>query len=272
MIATEPVPSMAEGILPAAFFDWISLGSSMVQPEDVPAAELIAVITRFVQLSALVRSRLLKDGQTETSDILRQALKIEQDLDDWERRQEGHWLFREEHAKAGFFPSDAVFEGCYHVYADMWTARVWTNYRFARILVNQLLLEGAERFPVVGGSLISTDQQKRSLDVIKRFARDTFVSAPTHYRHPKLGRTQRELVEVTKGGAGIGAAQIPTLLFQLKVAGAAPGVPYSYHAWALEMLRTIFADTGMLQARRLGDILEKVKAVSPRMTMKLEEG
>ncbi|KAK1756191.1 white-opaque regulator 1 [Echria macrotheca] len=271
MIPTEPVPSMAQGILPPAFFDWIHLGSSTAVPEDVPAVQLIAIIARFVQLAALIRSRLLKDGRSETLDILKQALEIERELDEWETRQQDPWLFREERVGGNFFPPDAVFEGCYHVYTDMWTARVWTNYRFARILVNQLLVEAIERFPTTAPSLLSADQQRRSLDVIRRVARDTLVSTPTHYRHPRLERRHRELVEKTSGGAEIGAVQIPTLLFQLKVAAAAPGVPHSYYVWAREMLRTVFADTGMLQARRLGDILEKARPASPPAFIKLED-
>ncbi|KAK5654099.1 hypothetical protein OQA88_7530 [Cercophora sp. LCS_1] len=257
MIPTCPVPSMGQGILPPTFFEQISFGSTMATAEDMPSAELIGLLSRFVQLSARVRSQLLKDGQPETASVLREALDIEKHLDSWERNQAGIWVVVEEQVEGDFFPADAVFEGSYHAYADMWTARVWTNYRFARILVNQLLLEAIERFPGSSLPIVSAEQQQKSYDVIKRVSRDTLVSIPTHYRHPRLKRQHRELIEKTRGGAGIGAAQIPTLLFQLKVAGAAPGVPYKNWAWALAMIRTIWADTGMLQARRLGDLLEK---------------
>ncbi|KAK4455939.1 white-opaque regulator 1 [Podospora aff. communis PSN243] len=267
LVPTQPVPSMAEGILPPSFVEFAALGSSMASPEDMPGAELLNLISRFVQLSAYVRSRLFKDGQPEAFGIMRNALDIEQRLEDWERRQEGIWTFTEERAEKDFFPPGTVFEDCYHTYANMWTARAWTNYRFARILVNQLLLESVEHFPSTSLPLVPAAQQRRSYDTIKRVARDTFVSIPTHYRHPRLNQVHRGHFERTKGGAGIGAAQIPTLLFQLKVAGAAPGVPHSYWSWALDMMRTIWADTGMLQAKRLSDLLVKVREEPPQTTV-----
>lgn len=266
MVPTQPVPSMAEGVLPPAFIDFINLSTTMATPDDLPGVELVSIVTRFVQFSAFIRSRLLTDGRPETFGAIRKALELEEELDAWERRQEGPWTVTEDRADPGYFPPDTVFEGCYHTYANMWTARAWTNYRFARILINQLLLESVDRFPSSTLSLVSPAQQRRSYDVIKRVARDTLVSIPTHYRHPKLDIAHREHFDKTKGGAGIGAAQIPTLLFQLKVAGAAPGVPDSYWAWALAMTRTIWADTGMLQAQRLSDLLAKVKE-PPRETV-----
>ena len=270
MIPTDPVPSMGEEILPPAFLDWISLSSGMVSTPDLPSAELITVLSRFVELSASVRSRLLHDGRPETFDVIRQALGIDRELGEWEARQEGMWAVTEERMDGGFFPPDAVFEGCYHVYTDMWTARVWTNYRWARIMVNQLLLESVERFPASSLSLLSTAQQRDSLATIARVSRDTLVSIPTHYRHPRLKPVHREYFDKTKGGAGIGAAQVPTLVFQLKVAGGAPGVPNSYYSWALAMIETIFADTGMIQARRLAELLAKSRGGS-RVYVKWED-
>jgi len=273
VIPTLPVASMAEGMLPPEFFDLVNLCSSTVTAEDLPGAQLANVLSQFVQLVAFVRSRLFKDGQPETFAMIRQALEMEERLDDWERRQDGIWGCVEERADEGTFPRDAVFEGCYHTYANMWTARVWTNYRFARILTGQLLLENVDRFPSSSLPLISVGRQRQLYETIKRVARDTLVSVPTHYRHPRLDHKQCVYFDKTKGGAGIGAAQIPTLLFQIKVAGAAPGIPHSYHEWALSMIETIWADTGMLQAKRLSELLAKSRSDSrSRLLAKLEDG
>lgn len=259
MVPINPVANTGEEVLPSAVFDWIALSGSMISAPDVPAAELISILSRFVQLSAFVRSHVLHDGKPETFRMIQEALDMERQLADWETRQEGIWAVTEERADDGFFPPDAVFEGCYHVYTDMWTARVWTNYRWARIMVNQLLIESVDRFPASSLSLLSTAQQRASLATIARVARDTLVSTPTHYRHPRLKPVHRELFDKTKGGAGIGAGQIPTLIFQLKVAGGAPGVPKSYFEWAIAMMETIFSDTGMIQARRMAELLAKTR-------------
>ncbi|KAK0711451.1 hypothetical protein B0H67DRAFT_555429 [Lasiosphaeris hirsuta] len=261
LIPTSPTPTVAEGVIPNTFLDWIKLINSLASAPDKPSAELMSIISRFVQLSALVRSEPFKDGQPETFHFIREAQELDEQLSAWEQRQGGIWVVTEERVggSGDFFPADAVFEGCYHIYTDMWTARVWTHYRWARIMVNQLLLESVDRFPASSLPLVTAAKQRQSLDCIVRVARDTLVSIPTHYRHPRLERAHREYFDQTKGGAGIGAAGIPTLLFQIKVAGAAPGVPRRYWAWAVEILGTIWADTGMLQARRTGEMLSKAR-------------
>lgn len=255
LIPTQVSPNN-EQPLPQTFSGWISIVDKMVSDRDRPSAELIKKVARFVQLSAVLRSQLFVDGHPKTADVIRGALEINQDLESWERRQDGVWAVVEEHL-SDFFPDDAVFEGCYHVYDNTYIARVWNHYRWARIMVNQMLLESLDRFPASSAPLVSPEQQRRSLGCIRRLARDTLVSVPTHYRHPKLGPLHRDHFDKTKRAAGIGIAGIPTLLFEVKVAGCAPGVPDSYRTWALGILETAYRDTGMFQANALAGFLRK---------------
>ncbi|KAK3333096.1 hypothetical protein B0T19DRAFT_116647 [Cercophora scortea] len=244
------IPCLSAGIaLPDLFFDWVTLSDSLTTAEDKPSAELINTIARFVQLSAFVHSYALSDGRPKTADVILDLLSIDAALEDWERRQVGIWVVSESIGEPGFFPPDCVFENAYHTYASMWTARVWNHYRWSRNMVNQMLLDYADRYPISSAPLISAGQKQRSLECIARLSRDALVSIPTHYRHPALKRVHREYFDRTKGGAGMGAAGIPTLLFQIKVPGCAPGVPMEYRLWAMGMLETIWADTGMLQAK-----------------------
>jgi hypothetical protein len=248
-----------EGALPDTFFNWIETIDNTVSERDRPSAELIKVIARFVQLSALVRSQPHIDGHPETAALIREALEINRDLEAWEGRQEGIWTVVEERAAAdGFFPPDAVLDGCYHVYDNTYIARVWNHYRWAHTLVNQLLLESVARFPTSSAPLIPPDQQIRSLARIRQLARDILVSVPTHYRHPRLQPVHWDCFDKTKRGAVIGLAGVPTLLFGVKVAGCAPGVPARYRAWALDMLETAYRDTGMFQAKALAGFLGRV--------------
>ena len=257
LIPTNPGAASGEGPLPGIFFDWIAMSGKMVSERDRPSAELITIILRFVQLSALVRSRPLVDGQPKTTEVIRQALEIDSQLDSWERRQEGLWAVTEERVD-GFFPPQAVFDGCYHVYADMFTARVWNHYRWARIMAAQMLLESVARFPASSAPLVPPAQQQLALDRARRLARDILVSIPSHYRHPALQPSHCDYFDRTKGGAVIGIAGIPTLLFEIKVAGCAPGIPRHFRTWALGILETVWADTGMFQAKALADLLRKV--------------
>ncbi len=243
--------------LPGPFFEWISVIDKMVSAIDVPSAELLKSIVQFSQLSALVRSQPLTDGHPTTSNVIREALEINDALESWQSRQAGAWAVIEEHLD-DVFPPEAVFEGCYHVYENTYIARVWNHYRWAHTMVNQMLLESIDLFPVSSAPLVTPEQQERSLDRIRRLARDTLVSIPTHYRHPALQPVHWDYFEKTKSTTGIGFAGIPTLLFEIKVAVCAPGVSDYYRRWALGMLETAYRDTGMFQARALAGFLRKM--------------
>ncbi|KAK3368065.1 hypothetical protein B0H63DRAFT_403914 [Podospora didyma] len=247
-----------EGILPAIFLNWVATSESRATAPDSPSAKLLGIATRLVQLLASVRSHVLFDGRSGTAAMILDALQLNTQLDAWEQGQDGIWNVIEGHADDGFFPPEAVFEGHYHVYSNMWTARVWSHYRCARLSVDQLLLEAVKRYPICGQSLVSAGKQQNLLDCINRLARDTLISIPNHYRHPRLARMHRDYFDKTKGGAGIGAAGIPTLAYHIKTAGSAPGVPLRYRAWALGILDTMWADTGMFHVKALADNLSRI--------------
>jgi hypothetical protein len=235
----------------------------MVSERDKPSAELIQLLVRFVQLSTRVRSHPPVDGKPETADMIREALEINEQLGSWETRQEGPYAVEEQHVDS-VFPAEAVFDGRYHVYSSMYTARVWNHYRWGRVLVNQLLLESAKKYPASTASLFPAEQHQHAIKCITRVARDVFVSVPTHYRHPALTPTHRDRFDRTKGGAGIGVAGVPVLLFQVRMAACAPGVPRRYRAWALGMIETVYRDIGMYQAKSQADALRKLIELESR--------
>ncbi|KAM7199794.1 white-opaque regulator 1 [Rhypophila sp. PSN 637] len=255
---------VAEDNLPDIFFDWVTMCEKIASPSDKPSTDLIRIIARLVHLSAYVSRHIIADGHPKAAEVIMEALEIDVQLEAWERRQEGIWVVTEESDKAGF-PPDAVFEGSYHVYTDMWTARVWNHYRWSRIMVNEMLLRFADIYPASGRPLFSAENLLRSRSSIVRVARDVLVSIPTHYRHPRLELAHRTLLDQTSGGAGMGAAGIPTLLFQIRVAGSALSVPDSYRNWAKNILETIWANTGIPQARTQAELVSKAQeGGSPR--------
>jgi hypothetical protein len=254
------------------FFGWLSIIDKTVSEADRPSAELIKIMTRFIQLSSLVRSQPLVDGHPETADIIREALEINADLESWRTNQIGIWTFTEHHLPDSY-PPQAVLEGSYHVYDNTYVARTWNHYRWTHILTNQLLLESLSLFPTTATSLLPPDQLHRSLATIRRLARDVLVSVPTHYRHPALRPEHVERFDETKPGSGIGVSGLPTLLFQVKVAGCAPGLQEGYRAWALGVLETAYGDIGMFQANALAGFLRRMvegggegRSVSPADT------
>ncbi|KAK0732846.1 hypothetical protein B0T21DRAFT_385030 [Apiosordaria backusii] len=257
MIPSRPEPQSGEGGLPRPFQHWLSMGASMVTPTDKPSAELIFPIVELVKLSTYVRNQHFIDGQQQTTDMIRTALVLDAEFGAWEDRQDGAWAVIEEHVSDKFFPSEAVFEGRYHIYTDMYIARIWNHYRWAKIMLSQLLIESVQRFPTSSSSLISDERLQQIQDCIIRLARDILISIPTHYRHPHLRPAHLEYFDKTQGGAVIGIAGIPTLLFVIKVAGVAPGIPRHYRTWALGILETIWAKMGMFQSKLLSTMLAK---------------
>ncbi|KAH8889308.1 hypothetical protein GQ53DRAFT_825620 [Thozetella sp. PMI_491] len=257
LIPRQFIPCHVAGLsLPDTFFDWIKLGTELVPAVDRPAVDLLQILTEFVQLSAFVRGNMIVDGQSQTAGLLHQILDLEQRLDTWERQLKGVWSFSR--IRADGFPADTVFRAQFHVYTDMWTARTWSHFRWCRILVNQMLLEFRECFPLSSQGFVSGGQCKTSLETIHRLAEDTLISFPTHWRHPRMSREQRDLVDDTSGGGpGIGAAGLPSTLFHLKVAACAPGVPHDHAIWTIRTLDTVWSDMGMLQAKALADLMRK---------------
>jgi len=258
LIPSKPGLQSAEGILPGPFSQWVSMSISQCSPADRPSAELIGMVVEFVKLAAYVRSRPFVDGQPETADFIQRAFVIENQLEDWQLRQTGTWSVVEEVVDAKYFPAEAVFEGRYHVYSDMYVARVWNYYRWVRTLVNQLLLESIDRFPLSSSSIMAPTQQQLSQNCVVRLSRDTLVSLPTHYRHPKMTESQRETFDKVQGGAVIGIAGIPVLLSQTMVAACAPGIPIQYRNWARGIIETIWLHMGMYQAKEILNLVEKL--------------
>lgn len=265
LIPTHAEPHCEEA-LPESFVDWISIISETVSETDRPSVELLTTIARFVRFSALVRSQPLIDGHPTTASIIHEALEINQALDSWQERQDGTWTVVEEHI-SDFFPSEAVLDGCYHVYDNTYVARVWNHYRWAHLMVNQMLLESVEKFPKSSAPLVSGGQKQRSLDCIRRLARDILVSVPNHYRHPSLQPMHRDYFDKTKRGAMIGLAGLPTLLFEIQVAASTPSIPDRYRTWALGMLEAAYRTTGMYQAKTLAGFLRKVVERMPSRSL-----
>jgi hypothetical protein len=241
--------------LPPAFMDWISFTSLRQPPGDRPSSELAKLVARFVQISAFVRRHVLSDHNPKTAYVLRQLIRLDQDLCIWERNAttDAEWRFKR--VRDDRLPRKAVFDGEYHVYNDLWTARVWNHYRWARVLTNQMMLEFVNQYPLKSLPILSAAQQSDCYETIRQTARDTLVSVPSHWRHPLLPPEHHIPVE-KMNSAGSGAAGIPPLLFQVKVAACAPGVPAEYWEWALDFAQCVWGDMGMMHARSMMETLK----------------
>ncbi|KAF4984386.1 hypothetical protein FZEAL_430 [Fusarium zealandicum] len=238
--------------LPPPFYEWVEFCGSLIEAGDRPATDLGMLVGRFLEISTYLQTHVLRDGKPHTTSTLKQMLDVDAAFEEWENGLGSNWQYRTE--KADQFPPAAVFEGKYHVYYDMFVARMWGHYRWSRTLHNQAIIEFVKSHPRSSSSLVQAAEYERRLELIRFLAEGALMSTPTHWRHPLL--TDKSAVPVEKmGGAGSGSAGIPIVLFHLKIAACAPGVPESYWKWALGVMECIWSDMGLLQARGMMDAM-----------------
>ncbi|KAB5569997.1 hypothetical protein GE09DRAFT_1054910 [Coniochaeta sp. 2T2.1] len=247
------IPCYTSGItVPGAALEWIMSSKQSLPPEDMTSAELLLTVARYLQLSVTLRNSPLIHSRSETRRLKPEALALEAQLAAWEEQQtqpSSPWRYS---THMGDFPPEAAFRNRYHIYVNgMWSARD-------------------------DGEKKGIDFREQHLETIRRMAEDTLVSLPTHFRHPRLTREQRDLLDRTcilpPGSAGgVGSAGVPTLTIQLKVACYGPGVPREYGEWALNILETCWSETGMLQAHTLANMLRAHLEKRPKVKIELVE-
>lgn len=231
----------------------MAFGTSLLNPADAPVTVMGQLTAQFIQLSAIIQSQVLTDGRPRTTSILQKLIDVDDHFIAWAQGLSGIWCYRTQHAD--HLPRAAIFQGEYHIYYDMWVARMWAHYRWARILLNQSILEFINSHPMSSLALISAAERSRRFSIIQCLAKDTLISTPSHWRHPLLDDKSPVPVE-KNGGAGSGAAGIPVVLFQIKVAACAPGVPSEYWDWALGVMECIWSDLGMLHAKSMMETMQ----------------
>ncbi|EOO04412.1 putative c6 zinc finger domain-containing protein [Phaeoacremonium minimum UCRPA7] len=193
-------------------------------------------------------------------------MEIDRDMEMWESERTGTWQVTVESVEG--FPPEAIFRGKYHVYEDMWTARTWSHYRWARILIEQMILEFVERYPMSSLGYVSVTQQEKFISNIGRLAVEILQSSPCHYKDPRLSEEQQIKVQI-QGGPSAGAVGVPAIVFHLKTAACAPGVSKEIWQWALDLMDTIWGDLGMLHARSLAEVL---RAHQDKLEREVAEG
>lgn len=200
--------------------------------QDLPAIPLAQII------SVIVSSRV--EYQTEQIDPIngyQKALIIDAALKDWEAQLPEAWKF-ETRAVTELDDMNFIYNGQTHIYRDMWTSRIWHNYRWARILVNELILAHMAQL----GPFYSEahPQQKQSSETINTMATDTCVSVSSQF----CGQNARQAKD----------RQLPNvsgcflLLFPLAVAGSAVGVSEELYTYCMKTLKTFGNKLGIAQS------------------------
>jgi hypothetical protein len=118
------------------------------------------------------------------------------------------------------------------------TARIYGNYRWVRILTNELIWVQISRLSSF--SVESEIQQRRALDVISKMATDICCSISGQVRQHTIIKVKRSKIPPV--------SPVFILLFPLAVAAGAIGVSEELHNWAINMLFIIGNTMGIQQA------------------------
>ncbi|KAI1448231.1 hypothetical protein F5Y02DRAFT_301308 [Annulohypoxylon stygium] len=245
---------MMESPLPPSFFETLEFCKQLMQ--DVPegcSVDLGLAIARLLQLLKITERTILTDERSTTNDLMQQFLQLDDVFDSLENNLLEAFPYSQ---NQGEYPPEAVFRGKWHKYNEVWGARLWNHYRWARILGIQRLVKFMADCPVSCSRIIPTARRTKCYITVERLAEDILVSTPSHWHHPVLGREDTEKFEA--GGMGnSGAVGVPSLLWHLTVAGCAPNVPPEYWEWANNVLLVIWKQMGMKHAFALSELMEE---------------
>ncbi|KAJ5901618.1 hypothetical protein N7495_002146 [Penicillium taxi] len=123
---------------------------------------------------------------TEPREILRTAMTLDAELMSIFINVPPRWSYRV--VKVPMFDgvpiTKAVWGDKYHVYHDLAASKAWNNYRAARILIQELILETVKGLDVTGYDETAQQQQRnlsnQSLQVLHQLVEDICASVPFH--------------------------------------------------------------------------------------------
>ena len=197
---------------------------------DAPAVTLAMIVCRCANLSASIRNNPF----ITSTMILDEALILERELNDWEASLPESWKFTTEEVDGQF---ENAFNGITHVYRDLWTARVLNNFRWAQILINELLIVHRAHLGLTSSE--DDTERKRSLATISRMATDICINVHSQFCKPNIKETNVRNMSHIHGCF--------LLLFPLAVAGSTL-VPEDIHNFAIKMLENIGNTLGIRKA------------------------
>jgi hypothetical protein len=86
-------------------------------------------------------------------------------------------------------------------------------------------------------------------------AEDVAFTVPCLWAHPKLDSKAAEAMKPAGAARMSIWSGVPVLLYQIGVAGCAPGVPQELREWCVGTVECMWVETGMMQARSVADQL-----------------
>lgn len=212
---------------------WPRRWGASLPANDSPVSSLAEIIIRFVDLRGSIRS----GETTDASTIIGDALLLETDLAEWRAALPSAWDYETRIAAETDGAFFGTYNGEYHIYKDYWIARMWDHYRWTRIMVHELILKYLENLPLPYAE--KAEQQQESLAIISHLACHICASVWSQLclPDPSIPRSAPQLTSVF------------ILLWPLRVAGSAVGVPETLHEWVLQFVENIGETMGIRQTK-----------------------
>jgi hypothetical protein len=216
---------------PASMAKWSRIWGASLCKTDAPVSSLTEMIIRFVDLHASV-----KQGQvTDPVVIVQDALLLETALEEWRAALSPSWKYKVVISSE----AQGTYDGQYHTYSDHWIARMWDHYRWTRILVHELILTHLILLPSLPTEM--REQQTRSMAIISHLASRICASVSSQLYRPNSA--------IAGPGSNSQLTSVFMLLWPLKIAGSAIGVPDGLHEWVIKVLENIGQTMGIRQTR-----------------------
>ncbi|KAH9219464.1 hypothetical protein DL95DRAFT_443512 [Leptodontidium sp. 2 PMI_412] len=217
--------------VPSSVHDWTRSVRNSMDAIDSHATVLADIMIRCVNFLSTIKNAALVDSIT----IYLEAVDCDAELQDWDAQLPEEWRHKSIPTND---TSDFIYEGQIHVYDDLWRARIYTNYRWMRIMLCQVLLEHQANLAMLAAD--ETVQRKDSLRTISELAHDICTSISSQLTRFDDVENVRKQVPPMSG--------VFLLLLPISVAGSAMGVPESMYLWSIRMLEYIGNTMGVYQA------------------------
>jgi hypothetical protein len=245
---------MTDTPLPAGFFECLKLCKGLLEGcIESCAVDLAFVISHLLQLLLDADRATSLDGQPETDEVIQQFLALETEFDRIDGQLQAAYPFTEHQTNE---PSAALFRGKWHSYTEIWGARIWNHFRWARLLLGEYIIRFTIDYPRSSARYIPPSHKVRCYSTIEKIAEDMLISTPSHWHHPVLDKATAKRYEAP-GQGGAGAAGLPSLLWHLKVSACAPNVPPDLWDWAYDILQVVWRNMGMQHAQALAEVMEE---------------
>jgi hypothetical protein len=218
--------------------EWAERCRQSMSPNDAHAATLSSITHRLVNIQAEVKKQ---NPLYDPPSVFQATLALDAELEAWNDQLPETWRFTTKSVPADsefIYGGKVVYKGQMHVYHDLWTSRVYNNYRWTRLLVNELLIVYLSELEMHTNE--ATSQKLRSLEIVNQLAEELCTSVSAQFDRYTLQQACNKQIPPMSGCF--------LLLFPLAVAGSGIGVSEELHLWTIQMLEVFGNQMGISQA------------------------